>query len=135
MTDHRHHHEAPPSERVKPDQVLFDCGVLPFVEGPPGANEAIVERVQPYAEQFLRAGGRFSWAEWRTLCEPTREAFARAGDRMRRRESAELAAAIDDPDVRAAMAAGVEVEVIRDGNVLASAVDEVIARARGSAQG
>lgn len=54
-------------------------------------------------EAFLRGGGRFSWTEWRGLCQEARDAAVAAGNRIRLQDALLLAAATEGPDAAAAL--------------------------------
>jgi len=54
------------------------------VETQPGGEwtDRAIAALFGHAEQFLRAGGKLSWAEWCSMDATTKAAFSRAGDML-----------------------------------------------------
>ncbi len=71
----------------------------------------MIDVTDRFAEGFLRAGGRLSLAEWMGLTAEAQEAFAAAGDRIRRGLLAEivsgLVAGIEDGGAERALDLGI----------------------------
>lgn len=74
------------------DRFHADLGMADAEVGPDAAAH-----IETEAYGFLLAGGRLAWSEWVVLSRATREAFQRAGERLRREEASLVAVLLQNP--------------------------------------
>jgi hypothetical protein len=81
----------------------LDPVVALLFKGAGALSSAEMDLLVAELEAFQRAGGHFSWNEWRLLDQDTKDAAVAAGNRIRLQEALLLAAAVQGPEAAAAL--------------------------------
>ena len=110
---------------MKLDGVMADLGM-----GEVEFTEDAAEMLAEHLEAFLRGGGVFSWSEWRSVSDETRDALRVAGDRMRREMLGMLAVAIHRPIIAESLLSGDDPEDTVVRRWLEKAADDLESKVR-----